>query len=113
MLILSRDENVDQVMISLQMKMDKIYNWCLLNRLTINEGKTKYMVISSNEIKIYHSIGNQTIGKVKQYEYLGMSFEERLNMDNQIECTYKKANKKRWILSRIGIFISLKTASKI
>ena len=42
-----------------------------------------------------------------------MIIEERLNMDKQIECIYKKANKKLGIISRIRIFISDKTASKI
>ena len=42
-----------------------------------------------------------------------MIIEERLNMDKQIECIYKKANKKLGIMSRIRILVSDKTVSKI
>ena len=34
MLIVSRDKDVEQMMVSLQRKMDKIYKWCLSSRLT-------------------------------------------------------------------------------
>ena len=115
MLIISRDKNVDQMIVALQGKMDNIFSWCQSNRLTKNQGKTKYMVISSMDVKLSCgiSIGDQTIRRVKQYEYLGMIIEERLNMDKQIECIYKKANKKLCIMSRIRIVITDKTASKI
>ena len=56
---------------------------------------------------------NKILGKVTQYEYLGMIMEHKLNMDKQIEAMYKKANKKLGILSKIRMFISCDTAIRI
>ena len=87
----------------------------MLNKLTINEVKTKYMIVTPGNVNpsVGITISTHSIGRVKQYEYLGMIIDERLNMDRQIECMYKKANKKLGILSRIRIFITDKTACKI
>ena len=38
-------------------------------------------------------INNRNLGKVTQYEYLGMILEHKLNMDKQIESMYEKAKK--------------------
>ena len=42
-----------------------------------------------------------------------MIIEHKLNMDKQIECMYKKTNKKLGILSKIRMFISSSTAARI
>ena len=68
----------------LQIKMNRIYNWCLLNKLTINKAKTKYMMVSTNTI----SIAGTVLGRVCHYEYLGMSIENKVNIDRQIESMY-------------------------
>ena len=39
MLIMASHNNVEHMMYILQNRMDKIYNWCEKNKLTINEGK--------------------------------------------------------------------------
>ena len=115
MLILSKNINPERMMLNLQNKMDKIYKWCMLNKLTINESKTKYMIVTPRDVNPNRgiTIGKQSIGRVKQYEYLGMIIDESLNMDKQIACMYKKANKKLGIMSRIRIFITDKTACNI
>ena len=39
------------MLISLQPKMDQIHDSCILNRLTINEFKIKYMVVISEKVE--------------------------------------------------------------
>ena len=58
-------------------------------------------------------IDGKNLGRVSQYEYLGMIIHEKLLMDIQIELMYKKANKKLGMMSRIRRFISTNTAVKI
>ena len=115
MLILSSNRNVENMLLSLQSKMNRIYRWCISNKLTINEAKTKYMIVSSGNVepinKIY--IAGTELGRVSHYEYLGMIMDSKLNMDKQIESMYKKANKKLGILSRIRMFITCNTAARI
>ena len=115
MLILSDHQNVEIMLKNLQIKIDSIYKWCLLNKLTINEVKTKYMVVKGGKVEPIGkiSINNRNLGKVTHYEYLGMILDQNLNMDKQIESMYKKANRKLGIMSKIRMFISNDTAARI
>ena len=115
MLIMSNHMNVEIMLRDLQDKINRIYKWCLANKLTINESKTKYMIVSTRKVEPFNriSINNSVLGKVTQYEYLGMIIEHKLNMDKQVDSMYKKANKKLGILSRIRMFISCNTAARI
>ena len=60
----------------------KVKNWMKNNKLSINIGKSKYMVISNKklskgEIKI--SINDEIIEKVTNYKYLGIYIDNKLN----------------------------------
>ena len=94
MLITASHTNVECMLKLLQERMDKIYSWCRHNKLTINESKTKYMIVSNVKIEAIAqiSIAGKILCRVSQYKYLGMTIQERLNMDVQIECMFKKAN---------------------
>ena len=52
----------------------------MLNKLTINESKTKYMIVTLGNVNpsVGITISTHSIGRVKQYEYLGMIIDERL-----------------------------------
>ena len=115
MLIMTSHKNVEIMLYDLQNRLDKICMWCTQNKLTINEVKTKYMIVSNvNVTPIQNiSIGIKNLGRVSQYEYLGMIIHEKLSMDAQLETMYKKANKKLGIMSRIRRFITPNTAVKI
>ena len=80
--------------------MNTINNWCSINKLAINELKTKYMPIGTGKVEPMGNIylKNRILGKVTQYGYLGMIIENKLNMDKQTESMYNKANKKLCIL---------------
>ena len=115
MLIMSHHVNVEVMLQNLQGKMNTINEWCILNKLTINEAKTKYMIIGNASVEPIRKIrlNDKILGKVTQYEYLGIIIEHKLNMDKQIESMYKKATKKLGILSKIRMFISGKTSARI
>ena len=57
--------------------LEKISNWCEVNKLTINYKKTKYMVVKHTKIPIEPSleVNGLKIAMVQQYEYLGMVLE--------------------------------------
>ena len=115
MLIMTSHKNLEIMLYDLQNHLDKICMWCTQNKLTINEVKTKYMIVSNvNVTPIQNiSIGSKNLGRVSQYEYLGMIIHEKLSMDVQLETMYKKANKKLGIMSRIRRFITPNTAVRI
>ena len=96
-------------------KLDIVYNWCLLNKLTVNESKTKYMIIRNGFVDPIKklTLNNRLLGQVTHYEYLGMVIEHKLNMDKQISSMYNKANRKLGILSKIRMFITNDTSARI
>ena len=96
MLIMASHKNVELMLCELQNRLDKICVWCRQNKLTINEVKTKYMIVSNVKVDPIStiSIGGKKLGRVTQYEYLDMIIHEKLLMDVQIESMYQKANKK-------------------
>ena len=64
----------------MQEDLDKYYNWCYTNRLTINSKKTKFMCFSGkahwNNCKL--TINNDSIHEVEQYKYLGVILDKAL-----------------------------------
>ena len=115
MLIMSSHNNVEVMLRELQRRLDIIRYWCRQNKLTINESKTKYMIVNNVRVELVTKIviDGKNLGRVSQYEYLGMITHEKLMMDAQIESMYKKANNKLGMLSRIRRFISTNIAVKI
>ena len=69
--------NSIDVQASLSNNLDRIFEWCRINRLTINVGKTKHIVIGQPPVddtvvenNVYHN--NQKIELVSEYTYLGV-----------------------------------------
>ena len=87
MLLLLSNKNVENMILSLQNKMNRICDWCISKKLTINQAKAKYMIVLNVTIdpisKIY--ISGRELGQVSHYEYLGMIIAGKLNMDKQID----------------------------
>ena len=115
MLIMSNHVNVEVMLHDLQRKLDIVHNWCLLNKLTVNESKTKYMIIRNGFVDPIKKLilNNRLLGRVTHYEYVGMVIEHKLNMDKQISSMYNKANRKLGILSKIRMFITSDTSARI
>ena len=115
MLIVASHKNVETMLQCLQSRMDRISEWCMKNKLTVNEVKTKYMIVNNLKVEPISTISilGQQLSQVSQYEYLGMIIQEKLNLNIQIESMYKKANKKLGILTKIRNFITTNTAVKI
>ena len=71
-----------------QKTLDIVNKWCILNKMTINIGKTKYMIVSpstvdSTSIELY--IQNVKLSIVHVYEYLGVYIDDKLTMEAQID----------------------------
>ena len=91
-------------------KISKIVDWCNLNKLTINETKTKYTVFNNNnassntttEIKCK----GHTLEKVDSYRYLGVDIASDLNMNEYVNNAYKRANNKVYMFSKMRKYIT-------
>ena len=75
--------------------LERYYNYFTVNKLTINEGKTKYMVFDNNKshirkkLKTYNAshlvMNNVTLEQVKSIKFLGVHINDKLNWNDHKE----------------------------
>ena len=114
-LLICKDEDIKKVNEKAKIAFRCIKSWCEVNKLTINIEKTKCMFIKHNKPQCEPNFtsNDSKINTVHQYEYLGFHLDEHLTMNEHLDVTWKKANAKVGILSKIRRFISEKTAVRI
>ena len=114
-LIVCKSNNIDIVTSSIQRALNNMFIWCTANKLSLNLSKTKHLTVQNS--KPDHEppvhVNNKCIGTVTSYEYLGMSLDNKLSMNEYLDNMWKKANTKLGILGKIRRFISVKTAASI
>ena len=94
-----------------------LYEWCNLNRLTINVSKTKHMVVQKDmltdiDIPILKA-NNMEIGNVHKYNYLGVIVDDKLIFDEFLESKYNTINMRILQLMRMRQYITSDTALTI
>ena len=114
-LLVCKANNAQSATDKAQKALDEMVAWCEENKLTINRGKTKFMLIKQAKVSCESQVkqGNYKIGTVRSYEYLGIVLDDKLSMNDYLELMWKKANAKIGILAKIRRFITEKTAMKI
>lgn len=85
--------------------LERINEWLNLNKLKINIGKTKYMVLNLRGRNMDDNciqMGGNIIEKVHSMKYLGFIIDDKLNFHEHVEYLCKKIAKKIGFLSRIS-----------
>ena len=82
---------------NLEANLHSIIDWCNTNKLTLNVGKTKHMLISSNlkdDLVVANNLqyNNKKIEVVSEYNYLGIELDNKLTLENHINKSVSKAN---------------------
>ena len=102
-----------------QTSVNILYDWCNLNRLSINKCKTKHMMVKhsgvmDDDISIPKiKVACASLENVTQYNYLGVLVDDSLNFQLFVDEKYKKVNFKVYQLKRIRQYISAEIACKI
>ena len=111
-LLMSSSSDINTSVSKCQCLLDKVMIWCKLNKLTVNIMKTKSMYINSINARpvLDLCIDGKPLGVVKQFEYLGMQIDDRLQLNKHVENKYKKSRCKLGILYKIRKFITCQTA---
>ena len=92
-------------------QLKQIYNYCALNKLSINTAKTNYMLVSSSRC---HPKINITGIEQKDYiKYLGVYIDKHLNWQPQIQHVNNKLAKNLGILSKLRYYIDLNILKQI
>ena len=88
-LLVNSGKSIDESLEESQTSLDIVSQWCLQNKMTINSGKTKYMLIIpsniENTVPTTLSISDTRLSRVHVYEYLGVYIDDKLTMSAQID----------------------------
>ena len=90
-------ENLQTLVQSMNNEMKHISQWLKANKLTLNSGKTNYMVFhrsrrkSYNNIKLY--VDDAIIKEVSTIKYLGVIFDNKLKWTSHIAFVKNKVAK--------------------
>jgi len=102
----------------IEIKINTVFNiiehWMNMNKLKMNAGKTKYMIVRSirKEVRgniILKCLDGIEIERVETMKYLGIIIDDRLRFQDQCDYMLKKIGKKVSFLNRVGNYISIYT----
>ena len=92
-----------------------LHDWLIINKLTLNLSKTKYMLLGSNRAfsskirkKFKITIGNYTIHEVDQIKYLGVILDRNLNWSNHAEYLITKLSRAAGAIFKIRNYLPFK-----
>ena len=88
----------------LNIELCKITNWLAANKLSLNVGKTKFMVFHSDKKKVVYPkllINNIEIERVDYFNFLGLQLNHNLNWNKHVNYVSLKISKISGILYRL------------
>ena len=102
------DNSVEE---NMNRELEKIYNWLAVNKLSLNVGKTKFMIFHTPRTKINYnpniSINGISLERVKDFNFLGLTINENLSWKPHEDKIANKISKYSGILSRLKHFLPL------
>lgn len=114
--LISTFEKFKNANVSLNTEIGKVSDWLTVNKLILNVNKTKYMIFSrSNKIiqPIDLEIHNQSIEQVRNFNFLGLTIDEKISWRPHIDKISCKISKAIGILSKLKRQLPLKTLTTI
>ena len=97
----------------LNMEFASVSEWFKVNRLTLNAGKTKFMIFGTSKRltstrELIVKILNETIEHVKVFKYLGVQLDCTLSFSNHIDYIARKVNSRLAVLGRASRYLDTK-----
>ena len=90
----------------INLELNKVYNWLCVNRLSLNEKKTKFMIFHNQNKTIDTAISGKLlerpIERVSNFNFLGVILNENLKWNTHMDSVCNR------ILRSIGIFCNLR-----
>ena len=97
----------------LKKDLEKTHNWCNQNLLTINCKKSQWMKINlanKNLKYVTLSLGNTRLDNVKEYKYLGVVIDSRLNFQTFRDSIINRVNLKINYFRKIRAYMTTESA---
>ncbi len=89
---------------TLNTELANVSEWLKVNKLSVNVNKSKYMTFHTNrkQVKSLHLlIGNPTIERALQFNFLGLTLDENLNWKGHIDKISNKISKNIGMLNKL------------
>ena len=89
-------------------EISKISEWLIVNKLSLNALKTKFMVFSMPQKKVVIprlKLADSEIESVDQFNFLGITLDNHLNWNAHINQIFGKISRKTGILNKIKMFL--------
>ena len=99
------ENNIDNVIASLEQVSDALFNWFKNNRLKNNVDKCHVLVSTNKPVGI--KVGDYTIDNSECEKLLGVKIDVNLNFNDHISDLCKKASRKVSALARVTPFLGL------
>ena len=97
---------------TIQSELNKISNWLIVNKLSINTLKTKFMVFRSSKKKqnynVTISINDKKIEQVKKTTFLGVIIDEYLTWNDHLSLIHNKLLRSAAIISKSRHYLNIK-----
>ena len=88
--------------------LQKVIDYCNLNKLSINMKKTNFMIITSPQKPTVHNINILNVDRKTSIKYLGIYLDEHLNWKTQIAHVQDKLTKNLGIFYQLRNYLNLK-----
>ena len=96
--------------------LNKLAEWCVINKLTINVKKTKHMLISPPNAPITPEkiiLNGTQLDTVRNYNYLGVLIDDGMTFDMFLSDKYNKVNMRVHQLRKLRKYITSQVANRI
>jgi hypothetical protein len=87
--MVDKDKNIDSLIIKVQSKLNLFSNWSVVNYLSLNIKKTKFMLFSNRRFigpMLPLLIRDEQLEQVNSIKFLGVHIDSKLNFKNHIKC---------------------------
>ena len=99
------DHDPKAACITVEHALTDVYNWCDINKLTINIKKTKHMFVTPRTLNMgvnYHiKMGQVTLDNVTSYNYLGVIIDNKLTFNDFLKDKCDKINNRLYQLIKM------------
>ncbi len=111
--IYDNSDDIDMLYTSLNNNLNTLADWFRANKLSLNVGKTTYMLFGKTPNPHHNdqhgiNIGNQTINKVKTTKFLGLQIDDQLKWANQIKHIKSKLTSSLFAIRSAKHILSIK-----
>ena len=105
--------NLNDTIKFVQDDLNRLNEWCILNKLTINCKKNEYCIYGMRSIikksktqDMILSLNNTVLEKVCSYKYLGFTLDDQLNFNKHVKELTNIVTHKLYLLSKIRKYLT-------